>query len=62
VGAKNTIFFYGLFVGGKGKAEISGRAGYHSHVLIYVYMYSKILTNILFKYDTVTFGFLSGRE
>jgi hypothetical protein len=25
-------------------------------------MYSKILTNILFKYDTVTFGFLSGRE
>jgi hypothetical protein len=35
---------------GKGKAEISGHAGYHSHVRIYEYMYLKnILTNILFK-------------
>jgi hypothetical protein len=51
-----------MIFGGKGKAEISGRAGYHSHVVMYVYMYSKILNNILFKYDTVTFGFLSGRE
>jgi hypothetical protein len=40
---------------GKGKAEISGHAGYHSHVRIYEYMYLKnILTNILFEihFDT----------
>jgi hypothetical protein len=28
-----------MIFGGKGKAEISGRAGYHSHVIIYIYMY-----------------------
>jgi hypothetical protein len=29
-----------MIFGGKGKAEIAGRAGYHPHVLIYVYMYN----------------------
>jgi hypothetical protein len=28
-----------MIFGGKGKAKISGRAGYHSHVSIYVYIY-----------------------
>jgi hypothetical protein len=28
-----------MIFGGKGKAEICGRAGYHSHVIIYDYMY-----------------------
>jgi hypothetical protein len=28
-----------MIFGGKEKAEISGRAGYNSHVIIYEYMY-----------------------